>query len=655
MRSSSQQVNQSADRGNKGDVSKFVLRGFQYLIDLLALSAAYWAAFALRFEFDFTIETLKLLLFTWPYVIILKFSLLFLTGVPNFAWRYVGLRELARIVTALGAATGALVVLRVVGPIFGGYFKFVTIPFGVLGMDFALGILGVAGVRVVRRVIAERQERRNHACPATERKRSLLIGAGRAGVMVAKEVEQNPQMGIDVVGFIDDDPLKIGAVIQGRKVLGDTASLAQIAAARKADQAIITIASASGAAIRNIVNLCEKIDLPVKIIPGIYEILQGKVGITRIREVTIEDLLGREAVELDLDAIGRFLRGKRVMVTGAGGSIGAELCRQVARFNPEQLVLLEQAENPLFDIDSELRRDFQNLDAVPVIADICDSHRVDVVFSRHRPHVVFHAAAHKHVPMMEWNPGEALKNNVFGTKKVADAADRYGVEAFVMISTDKAVNPTSVMGASKRVAEVYVQTLARKSKTKFVAVRFGNVLGSAGSVIPTFKEQIRRGGPVTVTHPEMKRYFMTIPEACRLVMEAAAMGQGGEIFVLDMGEPVKIADLARDLIRLSGFSEEEIPIVYTGVRPGEKLFEELSTRGENMNRTRHPKIFIGRIAEYPYPKVVEALATISAVTDATTREEAAAALRTLVPEMLDPADPTVSGPAHAVQPSDTVH
>ena len=344
-----------------------------------------------------------------------------------------------------------------------------------------------------------------------------------------------------------------------------------------------------------------------------------------------------------------------VMVTGAGGSIGSELCRQVARFEPEQIVLLEQAENPLFEIDGEMRREHPNLDAVPVIADVCDSNRIDTVFSRFRPQVVFHAAAHKHVPMMEWNPGEALKNNIFGTRKVADAADRFGAEAFVMISTDKAVNPTSIMGASKRVAEIYVQSLARRSKTKFVAVRFGNVLGSAGSVIPTFKEQIRRGGPITVTHPEMKRYFMTIPEACQLVMEAATMGQGGEIFVLDMGEPVKIADLARDLIRLSGLTEEEIPIVFTGVRPGEKLFEELSTQGENMSRTRHPKIFIGRIAEYSYAKVAENLAVIAGVTNAATREEAAAALRTCVPEMCEPEGSRLATPSHPVQPSDTVH
>ena len=647
-------MNRHPDDGNKGDVSRYVLRGLQLFLDLLVLSAAYWAAFAFRFEFALRLDTFKLLLFTWPYVLFLQFAALFAFGVPSFSWRYVGLRDVIRIVGALALGATVLVGLRLLGPLFGGYFKYVTLPFGVIAIDSALAILGVTGIRVVRRWVAERAERRVKS-GAVEPKRTLLIGAGRAGVLVAKEVDQNPQMGIRVVGFLDDDPLKVGTVIQGQKVLGDTASLATIAREKHAEQAIITIASASGGAIRRIVDACEKASLPVKIVPGIYEILQGKVGVTRVRDVTIEDLLGREAVELDREAIGAFLRGKRVLVTGAGGSIGSELCRQVARFEPETLVLFEQAENPLFEIDSELRRDFPDLDAVPVIADICDSRRVDQVFSRFRPQVVFHAAAHKHVPMMEWNPGEALKNNVFGTKKVADAADRCGAEAFVMISTDKAVNPTSVMGATKRVAEIYIKSLAARSRTKFVAVRFGNVLGSAGSVIPIFKEQIRRGGPVTVTHPEMRRYFMTIPEACQLVMEAATIGQGGEIFVLDMGEPVRIADLARDLIRLSGFSEDEIKIEFTGIRPGEKLFEELSTKGENMSRTRHPKIFIGTFAEPSPGQVARALEQMAAVTDSSSREEVAAAIRLIVPEMSDP-DTLLPAPEPGQpRPSDTVH
>jgi FlaA1/EpsC-like NDP-sugar epimerase len=652
-------MNAHPTEGTKKDMSRNVLRGVQYFIDLLVLSAAYWVAWALRFEFTFSLDVFKLLTFTWPYILLLKFIVIFGLRIPEISWRYVGMREAARIGTALGVATGVLVGFRILGPIMGGYFKFVTIPFGVLGIDLALSVLGLVGVRVARRWWAERSERREKGVGAPEAKRTLLIGAGRAGVMVAREVEQNPHLGISVVGFIDDDPLKVGTVIQGHRVMGDTASLGTLAAQTRAEQAIITIASASGAAIRSIKGACDAIDLPVRIIPGIYEILDGKVGITRIREVTIEDLLGREAVELDLEAIGRFLRGKRVLVTGAGGSIGSELCRQVARYSPETLVLLEQSENVLFEIDGELRRTEPDLDAVPVIADVCDSRRVDQVFSRFRPQVVFHAAAHKHVPMMEWNPGEALKNNVFGTRKVADAADRYGAEAFVMISTDKAVNPTSVMGASKRVAEVYVQALAQRSKTKFVAVRFGNVLGSAGSVIPTFKEQIRRGGPVTVTHPEMKRYFMTIPEACQLVMEAAAMGNGGEIFVLDMGEPVKIADLARDLIRLSGLGEDEIRIEYTGVRPGEKLFEELSTGGENMSRTRHPKIFIGTFSHYPIEQVESGLERIATATDAATRDVVVAAIRTLVPEMRDPDTdlpaPEPDGPTRSSRPSDTFH
>jgi FlaA1/EpsC-like NDP-sugar epimerase len=618
-------------------MSRLFIQSARIFVDLAVLSAAYWLAFLLRFEFDLKLDNLKLLFFTWPYVVIFQYLVLVLFRVPAFSWRYVGVREAQRIFLALGAATLVLMAMRLSLVHVGGYAKYVIIPLGVLLMDCIIAFLGVAGVRMLRRMLAERRERNNVARPASAtRKRTLLIGAGRAGVLVAREVSQNPHVGIEVVGFIDDDPLKAGTVIQGHKVLGGTAVLPSLAIAHEAEQAVISIAAAPGAAIRRIVAACEEIDLPVRIIPGIYEILGGQVSLSRIREVQIEDLLGREAVELDLGLIGAFLTGKRVLVTGAGGSIGSELCRQVARFGPAELILLEQAENPLFDIHGELSRGRAACEIIPVIADICDSRRVERVFADHRPEVVFHAAAHKHVPMMEWNPGEALKNNVFGTRKVADAADRHGAAAFVMISTDKAVNPTSIMGATKRVAEQYVQALGRKSATKYVAVRFGNVLGSAGSVIPVFKEQIRKGGPVTVTHPEMRRYFMTIPEACQLVMQSAAMGRGGEIFVLDMGEPVRIVDLARDLIRLSGFGEDEIRIEFTGVRPGEKLFEELATTAEHMDKTRHPKIFIGRFETSTLDAVSLGLDRLAPATDAVSRDEVKVALSAMVPELRDP-------------------
>ncbi len=619
-------------------MSRYFAKGAQIFVDLFVMSMAYWLAFMFRFELDPNFQMYKLLFFTWPYVLIFKYMMLVAFGVPKFSWRYVGLQEATRILYALGAATVVLVVFRLGLAPFGGYLKFVVIPLGVLGMDFVLSYMGVTGARVLRRVMAERAERTEHKGLATERKRTLLIGAGRAGVMVAKEVTQNPHIGIKVVGYVDDAATKIGTIIQGHKVLGDTASMAALVKEHRVEQAIITIASASGQDIRRVVELCEDISLPVRIIPGIYEILDGRVNLSRIREVTIEDLLGREAVKLDLGAIGAFIKGKRVLVTGAGGSIGSELCRQVGRFGPEQIVLVEQSENVLFEIHGELLRKGLDFETVPCIADVCDHDRVDKIFTEFKPHVVFHAAAHKHVPMMEWNPGEAIKNNVFGTKQVADAAHRHGADAFVLISTDKAVNPTSIMGTSKRVAEIYCQSLSSKSATTFVGVRFGNVLGSAGSVIPIFKKQIRAGGPVTVTHPEMQRYFMTIPEACQLVMQAATMGEGSEIFVLDMGEPVKIVDLARDLIRLSGFNEEEIPIEFSGIRPGEKLFEELSTEGEDMTKTRHPKIFIGKIETHPIDQVEIGLSTLKAVTNGATRDEVRSALEQVVPEMREPDD-----------------
>lgn len=399
------------------------------------------------------------------------------------------------------------------------------------------------------------------------------------------------------VGFIDDDPRKLGSQIGGLQVLGQASQIIQIAARKRATRALITIANASGADIRRLTLLCNDAGLQTRIIPGIYEIVGERVNLSRIREVAIEDLLGREPVKLDEDQIFGSVANNVVMVTGAGGSIGSELCRQVCRFAPARLILIERFENALFEIHRELIALFPNVRIEPRIADVADRARMQAVFQAEQPDLVLHAAAHKHVPMMEANPGEAIKNNVGGTRVIADLADQHGVARFVMISTDKAVNPTFIMGASKRVAEIYVQTLASRSKTRFVTVRFGNVLGSNGSVIPIFKEQIARGGPVMVTDPEMRRYFMTIPEASQLVLQAGAMGAGGEIFILDMGEPVKIVDLARDLITLSGFKpDEDIEIKFSGVRPGEKLFEELSTDAEHASKTKHPKIFIGRIA-----------------------------------------------------------
>jgi FlaA1/EpsC-like NDP-sugar epimerase len=380
-------------------------------------------------------------------------------------------------------------------------------------------------------------------------------------------------------------------------------------------------------------SLCEAATIPTKIIPGIYEIVGGKINVSRIRNVAIEDLLGREPVQLDEDAISTVVRGRVVMVTGAGGSIGAELCRQVCRFGPAAVVLVEQAENNLFQIHRELSERHPEMVIHPCIADICDRPRIDGLFSLHRPSVVLHAAAHKHVPMMEWNPGEAVKNNVFGTRTLADLAHTYGVGEFVMISTDKAVNPTSTMGVCKRIAELYIQALSQQSETRFVTVRFGNVLGSTGSVIPIFQEQISRGGPVTVTHPEMKRYFMTIPEACQLVLQAATMGQGGEIFILDMGSPVEILELARDLIRLSGLRpDEDIEIRFTGMRPGEKLFEELVVAEENADKTRHPKIFVGRLTPHPLEEVKTQLTELCELVDSADVARIRAKLSAIVPE-----------------------
>jgi FlaA1/EpsC-like NDP-sugar epimerase len=489
-------------------------------------------------------------------------------------------------------------------------------------MDAILAFGGVFGLRVLRRIFYDRQARQaeelRYAHRAALRRKGqskrpvLLIGAGRAGVLAAKEIKAHGHLEIEIKGFVDDDPRKLGQVIYGVKVLGDTTDLPRLARKLGIEHAVITIAEASGREIRRVLKICEQIPLKVRIIPALYEILSGQAEVSRIRDVQIEDLLGRAPVALDEASMRRLLAGKRVLVTGAGGSIGAELARQVARLQPSSLLLVERCECALFDSERELRRAYPELTLAPLVADVSDETRMRQIFAAHQPQVVLHAAAHKHVPLMEGNAAEAIKNNVLGTRLLAELADVFEIAVFVLISTDKAVRPTSVMGASKRVAELVIQDLNRHSETRFVAVRFGNVIGSAGSVIPIFREQIRRGGPLTVTHPEMMRYFMTIPEAAQLVLQAGAIGAGGEIFILDMGEPVRILDLAKDLIRLSGLRPfEDIDINFTGMRSGEKLFEELQMSEEGMTRTRHPKIFIGKIVPYPELEVRYALERLS--------------------------------------------
>jgi len=487
---------------------RLALRTTQVLIDLAVLALALSAAFAVRFDGNLDGDMQKRLVLTLPYIVGFQYLVLLAFGVPKFVWSYVSLREIRLIGVALAASAAVLVLGRLGAPIFfpiTGRARYAALPGGVIVMDYAFAFLGVAGVRGLRRILAERSKKNALRLPGTPRTPTLLVGAGQAGSLVVKEILARPELGIEPVGFLDDDALKHGLAIHGVKVLGPIDSLVRQTALHQPQQVVISMASAPGEAVRRVLALAEKAELPVKVIPGIYEILDGRVNLSRIREVSIEDLLGRAPITLDHAGIDRFVRGKRVLVTGAGGSIGSELCRQIIRFEPESLVLVERSEFSLFEVHSELKSVGAKLRLLPRICDVCDTKRLERVFESELPQVVFHAAAHKHVPMMEWNPGEAIKNNVFGTRKVADTADRFGAEAFVMVSTDKAVNPTSIMGATKRVGEMYVQSLSQRSKTKFLAVRCGNVLGSAGSVIPTCKRQIAAGGPVTVTHPEMTR------------------------------------------------------------------------------------------------------------------------------------------------------
>jgi FlaA1/EpsC-like NDP-sugar epimerase len=580
-------------------------------VHLLLWTAALLCAVNLRFDFDVPAQYSDVLSVWLAVLLVLRVAVFYPYGLFRGLWRYTGARDLIAILVATTLSSLA----------FTGFlaFAFHSFPRSVPLIEWLCAVTLVGGMRFSIR--AFRSNELGLARLAPKRERILVLGAGDAGEMLVREIHSRHSMKWEPVGFLDDDSRKRGVSIHGVRVHGPISRLAQKVAQLQVDEVIIAIPSASSAEMRRIVAGCRDAGVRFKTIPGIDHLIDGRVTVSQLRDVAIDDLLGRDPVTLDMCEISDAMSGRVVLVSGAGGSIGSELCRQLCRFQPGALVLLEKTENNLFHIHRELTARFPDLKLVPCIADVTDAPRLQAVFSEHRPDVVFHAAAHKHVPMMEWNPGEAVKNNVLGTKTLADVAHEFKVARFVMISTDKAVNPTSVMGVSKRVAEIYVQALSQRSRTRFVTVRFGNVLGSAGSVIPIFKEQIAAGGPVTVTHPEMTRYFMTIPEASQLVLQAGTMGDGGEIFILDMGEPVKIADLARDLISLSGFEPGvDIDIQFTGMRPGEKLFEELSVAEEDADRTKHPKIFVGRFRPHAWETVQRYIRDLADLSEARPQE-----------------------------------
>jgi FlaA1/EpsC-like NDP-sugar epimerase len=567
-------------------------------------------------------------------VLVIKLTIFVVLGLPRASWRYVGLRDVFSV--AQGAWWGTFGILLLYYGLQNARTIGINIqpfddrfPDSVFVLDLAGTVALVCGARLAVRLYHE--EVRPTAEGTTPR--LLVLGAGNAGENALREILRMPALSYRVVGFLDDDETKWGTQIHGVEVLGPIDDIKSACKEHGIDQILIAMPSASRERLRKVVELCQGTNLRFKTLPALSDLIAGRASVKEIRDVDINDLLGRAPVKLDEEQIAGFIRDRVVMVTGAGGSIGSEMCRQITRFHPQRLILVERAEPSLFVIDQELRRSVPQISVVPYVADVGDAARLDFIFSRERPSAVFHAAAHKHVPMMEHNPGEAIKNNVRGTRIVADAATRFGCEKFVMISTDKAVNPTSIMGASKRVAETYIQALDARSDTQFVTVRFGNVLGSSGSVIPIFREQIARGGPVTVTHPDMVRYFMTIPEASQLVLQAASMGHGGEIYVLDMGEQVKIVDLAREMITLSGFRPDvDIKIVFSGVRPGEKLYEELAIDGENVSRTTHPKIGIWQNIPVDLDVIVPAIDHLIASADTLTRETARPAFKQLVPE-----------------------
>jgi FlaA1/EpsC-like NDP-sugar epimerase len=624
------------------------------LVVAAVIAVAWSVAFLVRFDLAVPEDRVGQLLASLPWVVLLQLGAHQLAGANRHSWRYTSLQDLVPLVSSIGATAAALALTRTLAPMLVAEWPtldWLLLPYGIIGAYTALAILGLVGLRILRRVLAERHEKLHvdHDDPT----RVLLLGAGRAGVLVARELQSRGDLAMVPVGFVDDDPEKQGRRISQLDVLGGSDDLEELVERYRIDDIVITIASATGPEMRELIGRCERAGRLPLTVPGIGELVSGKVAISRFRPVAVEDLLGRAEIELEQESLHELLSGDVVLITGAGGSIGSELARQVAAFTPRQLVLVEQAEPALWAIHRELSADHPSIEVVGAIADVTDRCRMDGLLTTHRPSVIFHAAAHKHVPIMEDNPGEAIKNNVLGTRTLVDLAVERDVGRFVLISTDKAVNPTSVMGATKRLAERYVQSVAHATGRNLVAVRFGNVLGSTGSVVPIFQQQIADGGPVTVTHPEMRRYFMTIPEASQLVIQAAALGRSGEVLVLDMGEPIRIVELAESLIRLSGHEPyDDIPIEFSGLRPGEKLYEELSLSEEGAERTRHPKVWIGRTRTPDWPTADEDLRKLGELADRLD----ARALRHLVahhvPEVIHGDTTEFHAPATPAAPAD---
>jgi len=567
--------------------------------DIILVNICIYVALIFRFDGSIPKQYMDIFLNTMIYLTAIKIAVYYMFGLYRSLWRYASIDEMLQLAFAV-AIEGILTYL------FGQFFS-VRLPRSVYAITCVLTFLALGGLRFSYRI--SRRIKNIVVKDRNSTSKVMVVGAGEAGSIVILELQKHSELKSTPMIVIDDDIKKHGARIHGVPIVGDRSSIKKLAIEYKVDEIIVALPSVPKSELRDILRICKETKCKLKTLPGVYEIINEDVSIKSIRDVEIEDLLGRDEVNLNIKEISSYIKNEVVLVTGGGGSIGSELCRQIARFHPKRLIILDIYENNAYDLQQELKHSFANkLNMEVVIASVRDKQRLEQIFNKYKPGVVFHAAAHKHVPLMEENPGEAIKNNIVGTLNIVQCADKYQTKRFVLISTDKAVNPTNIMGATKRVSEMIVQAANQQSETEFVAVRFGNVLGSNGSVIPLFKKQIEAGGPITVTHPEITRYFMTIPEAAKLVIQAGAMAKGGEIFILDMGESVKILDLARDLIKLSGFEpDEDIKIEFTGLRPGEKLYEELLLAEEGIENTRHKSIYIGKPLDVNYSEVLSAV------------------------------------------------